>query len=175
MSNPYAAPAAALDEASIAAGETYQPKIFALDGRLGRLRYWAYGVLVAVLSGILVYGVMWVATGGAHKSMLTDLIATIPLLYLVRRRLHDLDRNGWLSVLILIPLLNVFFSLYLVFARGTDGPNEYGPPPAPNSRGLVITTWVLVGLFVVAIGAAIAFGAYQGYQQAAKSHASQGL
>ena len=40
------------------------------------------------------------------------------------KRLHDLDKPGWHYVC--VPLLA---TLYLVFARGSDGPNRYGYPP----------------------------------------------
>ena len=42
------------------------------------------------------------------------------------KRLHDLDRSGWLFLLVLIPLLNIFFFLYLIFAKGKQTPNRFG-------------------------------------------------
>jgi hypothetical protein len=40
MSNPYAAPDAVLSD--VAEDETYEPQIFSVNGRIGRLRYLAY-------------------------------------------------------------------------------------------------------------------------------------
>ena len=36
----------------------------------------------------------------------------------VKRRLNDLDQSGWWGIMMIIPLLNFFFGLYLVFAPG---------------------------------------------------------
>ena len=45
------------------------------------------------------------------------------------KRLHDLDLSGWYYWLGLIPLVNLIFGLYVMFGRGTIGPNKYGPDP----------------------------------------------
>ena len=45
------------------------------------------------------------------------------------RRLHDLDKCGWWMLLLIVPLVNLFFCLYLLFFKGTEGPNEYGDDP----------------------------------------------
>lgn len=45
------------------------------------------------------------------------------------RRLHDLDLSGWWMLLMLVPLVNIFFALYMLFFKGTDGPNQYGDDP----------------------------------------------
>lgn len=44
------------------------------------------------------------------------------------RRLHDCNRSGWLSLLMLIPVINIIFMLYVFFAPGTQGSNNYGAP-----------------------------------------------
>ena len=57
------------------------------------------------------------------------LLTLIPSLALMIRRLHDLNRPAWWVIATFIPLLNLVLGLYLLFARGTYGPNEYGPDP----------------------------------------------
>ena len=167
MNNPYAAPSADLSQLQDD-GQTYQPKMFALKGRIGRLRYLAYGLAVSL--SIIV--VMSILTG--ILTLISPLLAMfvfvlyIPLLgvsiVMAIRRLNDMDQNGWLSVLIIIPLVNFFFGLWLLFGRGTQGANSYGPAPCPNSRAVVITAWALLIVSVVGgIGAAIAIPAYQSY------------
>lgn len=50
------------------------------------------------------------------------------------RRWHDLRRSGWMSLLLLIPLVNVLLWLVLGSVRGTSGPNQCGADPrAPES------------------------------------------
>jgi hypothetical protein len=44
------------------------------------------------------------------------------------RRWHDLGHSGWMSLLQLIPVVNFFVLLYLIFAKGDEGANQYGLP-----------------------------------------------
>ncbi|KDE20712.1 hypothetical protein AZ09_04515 [Acetobacter aceti 1023] len=44
------------------------------------------------------------------------------------RRNHDLGRSGWFSVLWFVPYIGVMYWIYLVYAKGTQGPNAYGLP-----------------------------------------------
>ena len=45
------------------------------------------------------------------------------------KRLHDLDKSGWLILLMFVPIVNALFGLYMLFADGTVGPNQYGEDP----------------------------------------------
>lgn len=45
------------------------------------------------------------------------------------RRFHDLGKSGIWAFLLFIPIINFFVVLYLLFCRGSDGPNEYGDDP----------------------------------------------
>lgn len=44
---------------------------------------------------------------------------------LMIRRLHDLDRSGWLLLTLLVPVVNALVLLWLSCAKGTSG-NQYG-------------------------------------------------
>ena len=57
------------------------------------------------------------------------LLTLIPSLALMIRRLHDLDRPAWWVIATFVPFLNLVLGLYLLFARGTYGPNQYGADP----------------------------------------------
>ena len=89
-------------------------------------------------------------------------------LIMARRRLHDLDHSGWLALLLIVPLVNVFFGLYILFAAGTEGRNSYGPMPAKNSIALIIVGIILPLMF---FGAMVATGVsgYLKYQEIAKA------
>jgi len=87
-----------------------------------------------------------------------------------------MNQSGWLCLLTLVPLLNIFVYLVLIFAPGTPTANKHGPQPAAN------TTWVKIGGFmmpvvaVLGILAAVAIPAYQDYvirAQEAKSSYSE--
>lgn len=45
------------------------------------------------------------------------------------RRLHDLDKGGWWMLLLFVPLVNILFYIYILFFKGTEGPNQYGEDP----------------------------------------------
>ncbi|WP_052691790.1 DUF805 domain-containing protein [Teredinibacter purpureus] len=178
-SNPYSAPQS---EAGIAE-EDYQPTIFALNGRIGRLRYLTY----AMLYNIIIYFVLGIASAllipvfasgtSSNSAGLYLLIAAFyfPMIalytILARRRLHDLDKSGWLLLLFLVPLLNILLGLYMLFASGTHGTNRFGPQPTKNHPAL----WagLLLPFIVTGILAAVALPAYQEY--VARAQAAQNL
>jgi uncharacterized membrane protein YhaH (DUF805 family) len=177
LNNPYAAPDATLSEV-VSQDGTYEPKVFSLHGRIGRLRYLAYswgvmfvltfaaGFIVAALAPAL--GIGATIVGG-----LLYVVGIVGSLVMTKRRLNDLDHSGWLSLLMLVPLVNFIFGLYLIFGRGTEGANRYGLPPTKNSALLVIAGLLLPIICVVGILAAVAIPAYQQYTLRAKAAAAQ--
>ena len=161
--NPYSAPDAALDTGQ---DELYQPKIFSFDGRIGRMRYLAYGIgvnfiLMAVM--IPLGGATAVMGGEAGTSMLGMLvigifyIATFVIsIMFAKRRLNDLNRSGWWFLLFLIPIINLLMAIYILFFPGTGGDNNFGPAPVANSTGVLILGWMFPVLMVLGIVAAVA-------------------
>lgn len=182
MSNPYSAPNAVMSDAALG-DERYEPKVFAVNGRIGRLRYFAYGMAY----GLLMYLVLGIAVailgagilvgGGNSAGMSMGAIFFIGLIglgmlaagvVLMRRRLNDLDKSGWFSVLMFIPIINFFMGLYLMFFPGSEGANRWGPKPVKNSVG-VIVVGLLLPLTFIGILAAVAIPAYQNYVERAKA------
>lgn len=168
--SPYTPPSAAVADAAVGFGDI---RIFSLSGRLGRVRYLAYGFVVALVGQVLLG-----LTGGIGMTLSeTESISTLSLIgmgvvyiamiavsvMIAVQRLHDLDKTGWLYLLFLVPIVNIIFGLYVLFAPGTQGANRYGNPPPPNSTGVVIAMWLLIIVFVGGILAAIAIPAYDGY------------
>lgn len=66
------------------------------------------------------------------------------------RRLHDLNVTGWISLLLLIPVLNVILYLFLIFAPGTKGPNRFGPI-RPSKSWEVALGWIYVAFIILGI------------------------
>lgn len=66
------------------------------------------------------------------------------------RRLHDLNRSGWLSLLIFIPIVQFFFILYMVLASGTSGYNDYGAP-RPSAVWEKIVAWLMIIIMLLGI------------------------
>ena len=173
MSNPYNAPAADLSYQS-GSDETYEPVVWAINGRIGRLRYLSYSLL-QMLIVIPIFGVLMavLAAMGTKVMMAGMVIAYIPLLavgfILAKRRFNDMNHSGWLSLLQLIPLVGLFIWLWLVFGAGDKESNDYGQPPGPNTTPVIIGACIFPALFVIGILAAIALPAYQDYVNKAKA------
>ncbi|ARW09797.1 DUF805 domain-containing protein [Acetobacter ascendens] len=118
---------------------------FKYTGRLSvsDFRIWsAWVVLIFILTYLAHVGVMYLfyKYGGSSISAATCLYAFYAALFvgyifflcaivsaLVRRH-HDIDRNGWFFVLCFLPYIGVGYWIYLLCAKGTQGPNAYGPP-----------------------------------------------
>nr|WP_260295022.1 DUF805 domain-containing protein [Sedimenticola hydrogenitrophicus] len=174
--NPYQTPAATVEPADI---QTYQPRIIAVSGRIGRLRYIAYGTGLMLLSNLLfvflgtlsgISGSVGIASVTGGYGLLLILLYlflfAIAIIY-AKRRLNDLNHTGLLSLLLIVPVGNILLALYLLFGRGTRGANRYGPAPCGNSIGVKILGLMIPVVMVVGILAAIAIPAYQQYLQRA--------
>jgi uncharacterized membrane protein YhaH (DUF805 family) len=162
--NPYTAPDAELAGAS---EELYQPSIFSFQGRLGRLRYLAYGIGVNLVLMIVMVPLMGATAfmGGDPDGMSVTVMVVIGIFYIAtfvvsimfgKRRLNDLNRSGWWFLLFIIPLVNLALIIYLLFFPGTDGPNNHGAPAVENSTGVLILAWMLPVIMILGIVAAVA-------------------
>jgi uncharacterized membrane protein YhaH (DUF805 family) len=156
--NPYAKPNAAVAEAA----EEYQEvKVFSTSGRIGRVRYIAYGMGIYFLFAIVGAGLS--ALLGSFGMVIAWLAIMVVGFMLTIQRCHDFNTTGWLSLLVLVPLVNLIFW----FIPGTDGSNDYGAKTPPNGVGVIIAACIVPIVAVVGILAAIAIPAYQDYQKRA--------
>lgn len=169
--NPYQTPEGQLTDDDHAVGEV---KFFSPSARINRLRYWAHSMLFtfAMFGVLFVIGLLgfYVSTTVA---IVLGVIAYIAMLVfsfiLMIQRLHDLNKTGWMSLLAIIPLANIYLLILLIFFKGTEGRNNYGLQTPPNKTW----HWVLalsfpVLMFVIGILAAIAMPAYQDYVERAQ-------
>jgi uncharacterized membrane protein YhaH (DUF805 family)/Tfp pilus assembly protein PilE len=150
-------------------GETAtEIRFFSLTSRIGRLRYIAYGMgltLLAIVPFTLAM-ILWMMSPGIGWPVfaIMEIALLVMTIGFMVRRLHDMDRSGWWSLLVIVPLANLILWLFLVFARGSDGENSYGPPPPPNSTWVIVGAWSLLLIpFLGGILAAIAIPAYQDF------------
>lgn len=177
--NPYSTPNADLSQGTYA-GETNDKGFLGFSGRIGRIRYVAYlmawYLIFSVVMGV-VFAIFGVNAAEEPSPLFMFLIGLAYILFFVFafvyavRRLNDCDHSGWLSLIMLVPLVNIFFGFYLMFARGTDGMNSYGAPAKPNTLGLKILAFALPIVAGIGILAAIAIPAYQDYVK--RSQAAQ--
>ena len=134
--------------------------------RIGRIRYAAYSFGVDLICA-LVYAVLFAAAGSAGPEAPVTLLALPVALFTVVmqfifaiRRLHDMKSTGWLSLLLLVPLLNFVFALVLLFAPGSDGDNRFGPKPPPNHLGLYLLAFSAPAVFFFGIVLSVAIPSF---------------
>jgi uncharacterized membrane protein YhaH (DUF805 family) len=53
----------------------------------------------------------------------------LPGLAVSVRRLHDLGKSGWMSLIALIPIVGAVWMLVLMVTEGQTGENRFGPDP----------------------------------------------
>lgn len=147
--SPYTPPQATVGDPLPEFGEL---KFYTVDGRIGRLRYLAW-TLVLILLTTLVGGFLTAALVG-NSLQVTGMIflgvVALAFAYLnitiSVQRLHDLGWSGWLWLLNLLPFVYAVFPLLLAVLPGNTGANRYGAPPPPNSgavKGLA-ALWIIV-------------------------------
>lgn len=175
--NPYHSPNASMEEEW---EEQYHAEPFySRYGRIGRIRFLSYSVLMilALMAASFLFGIIaaiiipLLGDSGAFLAIIgiTWLVSVIGQLYAyfmpAIRRLNDLNKTGWMSLLYLIPLVNILFWLYLVFAEGDEGENDYGIPAEPPTTLHYILALIFPIFIIAIIGilAAIALPAYQDY------------
>ena len=117
---------------------------FSFDGRIRRIEYFLSGIVGGIVFsiawalgiGTFILGAGMGSAGGSVFGLLIGLAALVASMWFSLaqgvKRLHDLDKSGWLILLMFVPIVNALFGLYMLFADGTVGPNQYGEDP--NNR-----------------------------------------
>ncbi|WP_299875721.1 DUF805 domain-containing protein [uncultured Cocleimonas sp.] len=157
--NPYATPQAPLTTRGTESGGVGDLNIFTAAGRLGRIRYLMYTMGVGLLGGIIAMLLFMIPVVGIFLGIAAYVGLMAITFLLTIQRCHDFNKTGWLSLIVLIPLVSLVF----YFWPGTQGENDYGHQPPPNSTAIKIGAFLLLGLFVLSMVAAIALPAYQEY------------
>src|SRR5450830_561179 len=165
--SPYAPPRAAVGDHT----EEYSTlKVFTINGRIGRLRYLAWTLVLTlamlVAGGIISTASFAVATASPTAGIILGSLLGFALVVAIVwvsvqigvQRLHDLGWSGWLYLLNLVPLVNSIFPLLLLVLPGNTGANQYGAPPPRNSTAVKVlaSLWLafipLMLIIVMALG-----------------------
>ena len=156
-------------------------RFFDWQGRVSRVQFLVYSTFNALIALMLV-ALLFVMIGGfqgmanaSSEQLPTSLlgassVGVAVLLYLQlavsKRRFNDLNKTGWLALLMLVPGVNILVYLYLLAVEGTAGANYYGLPARPATQ-LKTVLMVLIPLLVMSlIGllTQIVVPSYQSYQ-----------
>lgn len=114
----------------------FKELFFTSAGRLNRKSYiyrnfflsFVLNIIRIILAVLAAYidALELLFTGLLYVSGIFGFVAGIMML---ARRLHDLDKSGWWMLLLCVPLVNILFYIYILFFKGTEGPNQYGDDP----------------------------------------------
>lgn len=153
-------------------------------GRIGRLSYlaWMFVISIVALTTFIGLGILFGAVtnninriGGFSIGMLAiALLVYAVWMYfnfvLTIKRLHDTNNTGWLSLLLLVPFINIVFAFYILFARGTKGDNNYGSVrPTPHWERILGWFYVLlVPILFTYVFVSTSTTAYQDYLKRAQ-------
>lgn len=97
-------------------------KYATFTGRASRPEFWwfvLFLVLVSVASGMVSD---WI-------SLAFSLATLVPAVAVTARRLHDVDKSGWMQLIGLIPIVGWILVIVWCCQVGTE-PNRYGPAEA---------------------------------------------
>lgn len=138
-------------------------RFFDWHGRVSRVQFLAYSTFNALIALMLV-ALLFVMIGG-FQGMVNASSEQLPMsllgassvgvavlfylqLAVSKRRFNDLNKTGWLALLMLVPGVNVLVYLYLLAVEGTAGANYYGLPARPATQ-LKTVLMVLIPLLVI--------------------------
>lgn len=101
-------------------------------GRLNRRNY-ALGVLMLFIVGVSANTFL----KENNLFLINTLLVLVSLLFVVSldvRRLHDVKKSGWWTILGFVPLVNIIFLFYLLKQPGDEKENIYGSKPEKKVR-----------------------------------------
>lgn len=142
--------------------------LFAWQGRISRSEYWLRGFLPVGAAWILV-GLCGMAERRATGWQISglEIVGSLFLCWpgsiLILKRMRDRDLSLGLLWLLIVPIFNVFYGIWLTIdlgcVRGTRGPNRYGGDPLADLEspdGWPVDRVVVRTLATIAVGAMLA-------------------
>lgn len=82
----------------------------------------------------------------------------LQIVFLIRR-LHDLNKTGWLCLLLLVPVIQLLFTLYVLLAPGTPHRNDYGDV-RPSRGWEKILAWLMILVSLLMMSGIFIFAYY---------------
>lgn len=114
----------------------FKELFFTSKGRLNRKSYIYRSIFLSLVLSVIQAVLTFASnTIGALELLFAVLLLVLGIfgvvasIMMLARRLHDLDKSGWWMLLLFVPLVNILFYIYILFFKGTEGPNQYGENP----------------------------------------------
>lgn len=100
------------------------------EGRSGRAEFWWFVLAVWVGEAVLLFLVQLIFNGFLENVFyfIVWAVAFVAYLSVGIRRLHDVGQSGWMIILAFFCCL-ILIPIYF-WVQPSQGPNQYGPPPA---------------------------------------------
>lgn len=104
-------------------------------GRFNRFKFWVHTLVMQIIAIILFFiiSALWSVLNIELLSQIGSFGLAAAMLYIMFtsyiKRLHDLDKSWWMSLLIFIPFINIWLLIYCGFFKWTEWTNKYGPDP----------------------------------------------
>lgn len=155
-------------------------RFFDWHGRVSRVQFLAYSTFNALIALMLIAS-LFVMIGG-FQGMVNASSEQLPMsllgassvgvavlfylqLAVSKRRFNDLNKTGWLALLMLVPGVNVLVYLYLLAVEGTVGANYYGLParPATQLKTVLMLLIPLLVMSLIGLLTQIVMPSYQSY------------
>ena len=90
---------------------------------------------MAIVTGVVAFGLLTVLAE-TLLFILPEMGVAVAGVCITIKRLHDLERPARHWLLLMVPVYNIYLGLVLLFKKGTEGPNEFGPDPLAGSRAI---------------------------------------
>jgi len=112
-------------------------KYAVFSGRARRRELWMFVLVDAIISIILAIADSILGTDDVLAGLLSNLYSLgvlVPSVAVTVRRLHDIDRTGWWTLLVLVPVIGWIVLIVFNATEGTRSDNRYGPDPKAAER-----------------------------------------
>ena len=118
-----------MQQRQVTIGEAFSKfwKTWSVEGRASCSEFW-WAFLANFLVSIAIGFVGGIIGDGGALSGLYSLAALVPGVCMVVRRLHDVGKSGWFSLIALVPFIGGLILLYFE-VQPSEGANQYGETP----------------------------------------------
>ncbi|MBR2514274.1 MAG: DUF805 domain-containing protein [Halomonas sp.] len=127
-------------------------------GRLGRLRFLKYSLLIFIIWAAIASAsnILWnLYYTGWHEALslfmiFVSIIASVMGVIFCTRRLNDFNATGWWMLIFFVPIATPIMLLLMLLLPGTKGENRFGPAPQKNSKFVYVTVFLMLTLLFIA-------------------------